>query len=53
MTIDALYYIYVNNDVHRHRQIKGYCENNPAGDVRVGFHFGKCSGHGVADAYSC
>ena len=44
MTIDAVYYTYINNDIHRHRQIEGYCENNPAGDVRVGFHFGKGSG---------
>ena len=40
MTIDAVYYNYVNSDFHRYRQIEGYCENNPAGDVRVNFHFG-------------
>ena len=52
MTIDAVYYTRANNDIHRHRQIEGYCENTPAGDVRVGFHVGKCSSYGVTDAYS-
>ena len=52
MTIDAVYYTRASNNIHRHRQIEGYCENIPAGDVRVGFHVGKCSGYGVADAYS-
>ncbi|XP_062516224.1 collagen triple helix repeat-containing protein 1-like [Corticium candelabrum] len=52
MTIDAVYYTRAVNDIHRHRQIEGYCENIPAGDVRVGFHVGKCSNYGVADAHS-
>ena len=52
MTIDAVYYTHANNDIHRHRQIEGYCENIPAGDVRVGFYVGKCSSYGVTDAYS-
>ena len=52
MTIDAVYYTVASNDIHRHRQIEGYCENIPAGDVRVGFHVGKCSGYSVTNAYS-
>ena len=52
MTIDAAHYTRASIEIHRHRQIEGYCENVPAGDVRVGLHVGKCSGYGVANAYS-
>ena len=52
MTIDAVYFTLANNDIHRHRQIEGYCENIPAGDVRVGFHIGKCIGETLANGYT-
>ena len=52
MTIEAVYYTNIHNDIHRHRQIEGYCENIAAGEVRVGFHVGKCGSYGVADGYS-
>ena len=52
MTIDAVYYTRANNNIHRHRQIEGYCENIPAGDVRVGFHIGKCSDYPVVDGHT-
>ncbi|XP_062510153.1 collagen triple helix repeat-containing protein 1-like [Corticium candelabrum] len=44
MTIEGL--VYSNrrgDDVHRHRQIEGYCENIPAGQIKVAFHIGKCA----------
>ena len=31
------------DSVHRHRQIEGYCENIPAGQIKVAFHVGKCA----------
>ncbi|XP_062499617.1 collagen triple helix repeat-containing protein 1-like [Corticium candelabrum] len=34
-----------NDDPHRHRQIEGYCENIPAGQVTIGFNIGKCKGY--------
>jgi hypothetical protein len=43
MTIEGLLYSNRKGDiVHRHRQIEGYCENLPAGQISVGFHIGKC-----------
>ena len=32
-----------NDDPHRHRQIEGYCENIPAGQVTIGFNIGSCN----------
>ena len=52
MTIDAVDFTSRSNDIHRHRQVEGYCENIPAGDVRVGFHIGKCVGYTLADGYT-
>ncbi|XP_062514717.1 collagen triple helix repeat-containing protein 1-like [Corticium candelabrum] len=52
MTIDAVYYTRANNEILRHRQIEGYCENIPEGDVRIGFHIGKCNGQTLADGYT-
>ena len=34
-----------NDNPHRHRQIEGYCENIPAGQVTIGFNIGKCKGY--------
>ena len=52
MTIDAVDYTGNRNNIHRHRQVEGYCENIAAGDVRVGFHIGKCVGYRLADGYT-
>ena len=52
MAIDAADYTGTSNNIHRHRQVEGYCENIPAGDIRVGFHIGKCVGHTLADGYT-
>ena len=49
MTIEGIVHLIGNDNPHRHRQIEGYCENIPAGEVRVGFHIGQCSGFGVFD----
>ncbi|XP_062519249.1 collagen triple helix repeat-containing protein 1-like [Corticium candelabrum] len=44
MTIEGLVYSNRKGDsVHRHRQIEGYCENIPAGQIKVAFHVGKCA----------
>jgi hypothetical protein len=43
MTVDGVVYSNRKGDnVHRHRQIEGYCENIPAGHTTVGFHIGNC-----------
>ena len=44
MTIEG--FVFSNrkgDDVHRHRQIEGYCENIPAGQIKVAFHVGNCA----------
>ncbi|XP_062501278.1 collagen triple helix repeat-containing protein 1-like isoform X2 [Corticium candelabrum] len=33
----------IDDDPHRHRQIEGYCENIPAGQVTIGFNIGICN----------
>ena len=44
MTIEGLVYSNRQGDnVHRHRQIEGYCENIPAGQLKVAFYVGKCA----------
>ena len=46
MTIEGVVYGGpANDDPHRHRQIEGYCENIPAGQVTVGFNIGNCQGY--------
>ena len=45
MAIDGVVYSSDSNNPHRHRQIEGYCENIPAGEIRVGFYIGRCSGY--------
>ncbi|XP_062506147.1 collagen triple helix repeat-containing protein 1-like [Corticium candelabrum] len=43
MTIEGVVYGQPANDnPHRHRQIEGYCENIPAGQVIIGFNIGNC-----------
>ena len=43
MTIEgAVYGNPVNDDPLRPRQIEGYCENIPAGQVTIGFNIGNC-----------
>ena len=34
----------VTNNIHRHGQVEGYCENIPSVEIRVGFNIGLCSG---------
>ena len=44
MTIEGVVYgSPANDDPHRHRQIEGYCENIPAGQVTIGFNIGNCN----------
>ena len=44
MTIEGVVYgTPANDDPHRHRQIEGYCENIPAGQVTIGFNIGNCN----------
>ena len=38
-----------NDNPHRHRQIEGYCENIPAGQVTIGFNIGNCKGYSTYD----
>lgn len=52
LTIDGVFYMSINQDIHRHRHIEGYCNNIPKGTVRIGFWVGNCQGHGNADAHS-
>ena len=53
MTIEGIVYTLNSNEMPlRHRQIEGYCENISAGEVRVGFHIGQCSGYSVADGHT-
>ena len=43
MTIEGVVYGGPANDnPHRHRQIEGYCENIPVGQVTIGFNIGNC-----------
>ena len=44
MTIEGVVYGNPANDnpLH-HRQIEGYCENIPAGQVTIGFNIGNCN----------
>ena len=43
VTIEGLVFSNRKGDnVLRHRQIEGYCENIPAGQIKVAFHVGKC-----------
>ncbi|XP_062502129.1 collagen triple helix repeat-containing protein 1-like isoform X2 [Corticium candelabrum] len=43
MTIEGVVYSILNDNPHRHRQIEGYCENIPAGQVTIGFNIGNCN----------
>ena len=44
MTIEGIVYNQLANaSPHRHRQIEGYCENIPAGQVTIGFNIGNCN----------
>ncbi|XP_062501922.1 collagen triple helix repeat-containing protein 1-like [Corticium candelabrum] len=44
MTIEGVVYgDPANDNPHRHRQIEGYCENIPAGQVTIGFNIGNCN----------
>lgn len=52
LPIDGVFYMSIDNNIHRHRQIEGYCTNIPAGEVRVGFNVGNCNAYGDADAHS-
>ncbi|XP_020905080.1 collagen triple helix repeat-containing protein 1 [Exaiptasia diaphana] len=52
LPIDAVFYTSVNQNLHRHHHIEGYCTNISAGQVRVGFWVGNCHGYGNADASS-
>ena len=50
MTIEGVVYLNkVNDNPHRHRQIEGYCENIPAGAVKIGFQIGQYAGFSVGD----
>ena len=43
MTIEGVVYSNkLEDNVLRHRQIEGYCENIAAGQITVAFHIGKC-----------
>ena len=57
MTIDGIVFSnQLRDDVHRHRQIEGYCENIPAGTIKVAFHVGNClkwkNSENTYDAYT-
>jgi hypothetical protein len=54
MPIDAIAYTRGRDDLHRHHQIEGYCENIPAGRIRIGFYIGECrrGGYSVCDGYA-
>ena len=43
--IDGVVYTSVANNIHRHGQIEGYCENIPSGEIRIGFNVGRCIGY--------
>ena len=43
MTIEGVVHGLAHDDPHRHRQIEGYCENIPAGQVTIGFYIGNCN----------
>ena len=43
MTIEGIVYMQNSKDnLHRHRQIEGFCGNIPSGSIRVAVHVGKC-----------
>ena len=42
MPIEGAFYMERRENNHHHRHIEGYCDNIPAGDVRVGFNVGQC-----------
>jgi hypothetical protein len=44
MTIEGILYMSINQNLHRHRHIEGYCDNIAVkGTVRVGFWVGNCA----------
>ena len=43
MTIEGIVSSRLNDNPARHRQIEGYCENIPAGQVTIGFNIGNCN----------
>ncbi|XP_062514147.1 collagen triple helix repeat-containing protein 1-like isoform X2 [Corticium candelabrum] len=43
MTIEGVVYSRLYDNPLRHRQIEGYCENIPAGQVTIGFNIGNCN----------
>ena len=43
MTIEGVVYSRLHDNLHRHRQMEGYCENIPAGQVTIGFNIGNCN----------
>ena len=45
-------YVNINSNVHRHRQIQGFCENIPSGLIRVAVRVGDCNGYGTSDRAS-
>ncbi|XP_046861244.1 collagen triple helix repeat-containing protein 1-like isoform X2 [Xenia sp. Carnegie-2017] len=54
-TIEGVYYIWKGRgtqNIHRHRQIEGYCGYIDKGTINVGFYVGNCHGYSNADAYS-
>ena len=52
MTVEGVVYTVSNDNQLRHRQIEGYCENIPVGEVRVGFHIGQCSGYSLGNGHT-
>ena len=53
MTIEGVVYGAPTNDnPHRHRQIEGYCENIPAGQVTIGFKIGNCKRYSINNGYT-
>ena len=52
MAIDGVVYVNIKSNVHRHRQIEGFCEKIPSGLVRVAVNVGNCFGFARSDRAS-
>ena len=55
MTIEGIVSSHPNNsynDLSRHRQIEGYCENILAGQVAIALNIGNCKGYSAHDSYT-
>ncbi|XP_065836120.1 collagen triple helix repeat-containing protein 1-like [Oscarella lobularis] len=52
MAIDGVVFVDIHSNVHRPRQIEGFCENISSGLIRVAVHVGNCARFGTSNRSS-